>query len=226
MISTIKNQPGYDLKEVCSSGVSHVVLSKVGTNVSEEPLLPIIKLKRGCKKQVTSNYTVSHQEREFWFFSYFFKSFEIVTFKTMHTYTLRITFTLYIILSMILQLSGLVNLIVGSIIAATTQGRNLVLPRENSGKFDFWYQWRNYKLPAIFWRNLRKEVHKNLSFLTPTQDDITGQIPSRQLHYQTTACILWEGVCLGPIPSQDALLNRKLLTPATNQTTICCYFNP
>jgi hypothetical protein len=50
----------------------------------------------------------------------------------------EISFTLYIILSMILQLSGLVSLIVGGIYAATTAGE-WVFSEFATGKFNFCY---------------------------------------------------------------------------------------
>jgi hypothetical protein len=61
-------------------------------------------------------------------------------------------FPLYIILSMILQIGGAGNLIIG-IATAVEEGGN--------GKFVFWYQRRNNEVSATALMILRKEEYKH-----------------------------------------------------------------
>jgi hypothetical protein len=74
------------IKEVDSFGAWRLVLGKMDTNVSEESLSPVFSWKRGWKEQVTANYRVSQQTRQSGFSFYCFRSFENVTFKSIHTY--------------------------------------------------------------------------------------------------------------------------------------------
>ena len=57
-------------------------------------------------------------------------------------------------LSVILQLGGLGNLIIGITTAAAAG--NAVNDESKKCKFEFWYLWRNGEVSATAWRNLRK----------------------------------------------------------------------
>jgi len=69
-------------------------------------------------------------------------------------------FSLYITLTIILQIAGLTQLITGSVLAATYSS-----PYDGSdkSKFDFFYQWSNIDITATAWKILRKERYKHFS---------------------------------------------------------------
>jgi len=145
-------------QEVSSSETCRLVLAKMDKNVSVESLLPHFTWKRRWKKQVTANYRVSQQDRQTGFNFCCFKSFKNVTHKGKRTYSLKKWFSLYILLSMVLQIYSLAHLIIGSVIAAA--GAN-VYDDGGKGKFNFRYQWRNSEVTATAWRILRKERYRH-----------------------------------------------------------------
>jgi hypothetical protein len=144
----IKYPSDYVLKEVRSSRVWHLVLSKMDTNVSEESHLPVIRLNRGWKEQVNPKCRMSHQEREAGFYFYFFKILRMWHLKAwiyvymcvyIYIYIWKKSFSLYITIPMILQVAGIVYL--GAGISATLPMMRSCRPYYATRKFDFWYQW-------------------------------------------------------------------------------------
>ena len=133
------------IKEVRSSGA----LRKMDANVSVESLLPVFRWKRGWKEQVTANCRVSQQEDNMHFPLIFSNFWESHIYKHAYIYTKKRCFSIYIMLSMILQLYGLGNLISGITTAADKSVKDV------GGRFYFWYRWRNINFSATAWRTLR-----------------------------------------------------------------------
>jgi hypothetical protein len=129
-------------------------------------------------------------------------------------------FSLYIILFMILQLGALGTLIDGVLSAVKIDSVNA---DDKTGKFEFWYQWRNNDItvkslqqPEGFW------VRRGTSILLPNLNTrLKKRSDSSQaviLPEQITT-ILWEGFCLGPIAGQNGLEkeNSLLMLPIETQ---------
>ena len=93
---------------------------------------------------------------------YCFNSLRISHFKACIHKLERRCFSLYIILLMILQLGGFVNLI-GGITTATSAADYFQDSETANGKLDFCYPWSNREISVTDWRNLRKEWYKHYS---------------------------------------------------------------
>jgi hypothetical protein len=83
---------------------------------------------------------MSHQERLSGVSFHFFKCFKKVTIKPCIHTPENICITLYIILSIILQLSGVLCHIGGVTLAAAAAGTHYVKENNKTGNFEFWYQ--------------------------------------------------------------------------------------
>jgi hypothetical protein len=133
-------------QKVNFSGVWLLVLGKMDTNVSVESFSPVFRWKCGWKNRLLLT-TECHNKKDKLDILVLFQVFENITIKSMYIYvyiyiyTYKKCFSLYIILSMILQLGGLGSLIGGTTIASGAKDYTDV--ESKRGKFDFWYQWRN-----------------------------------------------------------------------------------